>query len=67
MVYRQVLGMVVGDVNTDDGSPQAPHVALTEAGRMVEQELTSSISAHYPMIEVQDYVIMPDHLHCRIG
>ena len=64
MVYRQVLGMVVGDVNTDDGSPQAPHVALTEAGRMVEQELTSSISAHYPMIEVQDYVIMPDHLHC---
>ena len=30
---------------------------------MVEQELTESIHAYYPMIEVSDFVIMPDHLH----
>ena len=66
MVYRQALGRVVGDINAADGSPQAPHVELNEAGRMVEQELTTSITAHYPMIEIQDHVVMPDHLHCIV-
>ena len=66
MVYRQALGRVVGDLNAADGSPQAPHVELSEAGRMVEQELTTSITAHYPMIEIQDYVVMPDHVHCIV-
>ena len=65
-VYRQALGKVVGDVNEADGSPRAPHVELTEAGRMVERELTSSLTVHYPMVEVQDYVVMPDHLHCIV-
>ena len=27
------------------------------------QELTGSISKYYQMIEVQDYVVMPEHLH----
>ena len=66
MVYRQALGRVVGDINAADGSPQAPHVELNEAGRMVEQELTTSITAHYPMIEIQDHVVMPDYLHCIV-
>ncbi len=66
MVYRQALGRVVGDINAADGSPQAPHVELNEAGRMVEQELTTSITAHYPMIEIQDHVVMPDHVHCIV-
>ena len=66
MVYRQALGRVAGDINAADGSPQAPHVELNEAGRMVEQELTTSITAHYPMIEIQDHVVMPDHLHCIV-
>ena len=66
MVYRQALGRVVGDINAADGSPQAPQVELNEAGRMVEQELTTSITAHYPMIEIQDHVVMPDHLHCIV-
>lgn len=30
---------------------------------MVEQELLNSIREHYPMIEVQDYVVMPEHMH----
>ena len=66
MVYRQALGKVVGDINAADGSSQAPHVELSEAGRMVEQELTTSITAHYPMIEIQEHVVMPDHLHCIV-
>ena len=66
MVYRQALGRVIGDINAADGSPQAPHVELNEAGRMVEQELTTSITANYPMVEIQDHVVMPDHLHCIV-
>ena len=30
---------------------------------MVEEELKESIHKFYPMLEVQDYVIMPEHLH----
>lgn len=61
---QQPLGRIVGDVNKPDGDPNAPHVELSEIGKMVEYELLHSISAHYPMVEVQDYVIMPDHVHC---
>lgn len=64
--HRQPLGHIVGDVTKPDGDPQAPHVALSAIGQMVEQELTTSLSKFYPMVEVQDYVIMPDHLHCII-
>lgn len=59
----QPFGRIVGDATKPDGDPQAPHVVLTAVGKMVEQELTTSISKHYSMLEVQDYVIMPDHLH----
>lgn len=61
---QQPLGRIVGDVNKPDGDPNAPHVELSEVGKMVEYELLHSITAHYPMVEVQDYVIMPDHVHC---
>ncbi len=60
---RQPLGRVVGDIAQPDGSADAPRVVLSEIGMMVEQELAHSICAHYPMVEVQDYVVMPDHLH----
>ena len=30
---------------------------------MVEQELLNSIRTHYRMVEIQDYVVMPEHLH----
>ena len=62
--YRQQpLGTVVGNPDKADGDPDAPHVLLTSIGRMVEHELKASITAHYPMVEIQDYVIMPEHLH----
>ncbi len=59
----QPLGQVVGNPEAAADSPEAPHVALTPVGRMVEQELLHSVSHYYPMVEVQDYVVMPEHLH----
>ena len=59
----QPLGAVTGIPYVPDDSTDAPRMVLTRIGQMVEQELLHSISAHYPMMEVQDYVIMPEHLH----
>ena len=63
---HQPLGTMAGDISKPDGHPDAPQVKLSAIGSMVEQELTTSITAHYPMIEVQDHVVMPDHLHAII-
>lgn len=59
----QVLGKVVGDLSAPDGSANAPRTALSPVGQMVEYELLHTIHALYPMIVIQDYVIMPEHLH----
>ena len=61
--WHEPLSRIVGSLDKGDGDADAPHVVLSLVGQMVEQELTTSITAHYPFIEVQDYVIMPDHLH----
>lgn len=60
---RQPLGRITGQLDKSDGDPLAPHVELSSIGRMVEEELKNSIHKFYPMLEVQDYVIMPEHLH----
>ena len=60
---RSPFGKVVGNTNKPDGDPEAPRVALSPVGKMVEQELLHSIVTYYPMVEVQDYVIMPEHMH----
>ena len=60
----QPLGAVEGSLTVPDGSADAPHTALTRVGQMVEHELLTAIHSHYPMVAIQDYVIMPDHLHC---
>ena len=52
-----LLGEVIG--NTVD----VAGVALTSVGAAVEHELLTAITAHYPMITVDAYVIMPEHLH----
>lgn len=61
-----VLGTVVGSLSAPDGSADAPRTALSPIGQMVQHELLHSIHAHYPMVFVQDYVVMPDHLHCIV-
>ena len=60
---RSPFGVVVGNIDKPDGDPDAPRVALSPVGQMVEQELLHSIAAYYPMVEVQDYVVMPEHMH----
>lgn len=60
---KQSLGKIVGNLQCPDGHPDAPRTELSAIGKMVEHELTHSISSHYPVIEIQDYVIMPEHLH----
>lgn len=59
----QSLGRIVGDTKFPDSHPDAPKVELTTIGKMVEHELLHSISSHYPVIEIEDYVIMPEHIH----
>lgn len=59
----QPFGAVVGDLSAPDGSANAPRVALSPVGQVVEHELLTAIPAYYPMIEIQDYIIMPEHLH----
>ena len=59
----QSLGRIVGDLQYPDGHPDATKVELTAIGKMVEYELRHSISRHYPVVEVQDYVVMPEHIH----
>ncbi len=60
---HQPLGRIAGHLDKKDGDDDAPHVALSPIGHMVEEELRESIHRVYPMLEVQDYVIMPEHLH----
>ena len=60
---HQSLSTIVGDVQQPDGHPDAPKVELTAIGKMVEDELLRGISSHYPVVEVQDYVVMPEHVH----
>ena len=57
------FGRVVGDASLPDGSDGAPHVELSAIGQMVRHELLNSIRTYYPMVEVQDYVVMPEHMH----
>ena len=38
-------------------------VKLTSVGAAIEHELLTAITAHYPMVTVDTYVIMPEHIH----
>ena len=60
---KQSLGRIIGDLQCPDGHPNAPRAELTAIGKMVEYELLHSITRHYPVIEIQDYVVMPEHMH----
>lgn len=48
------------DVGATIGRP--PKVVLTDCGRIVE-EMIQEIPHRYPMIAVDNYVIMPNHVH----
>ena len=60
---RQPLGRMTGRLDKPDSDSDGPHVELSPIGRMVEKELCESIHRYYPMLEVVEYVVMPEHLH----
>ena len=60
---HQPLGKIAGRLDKPDGDSDGPHVELSSLGQMVEQELRVSIQHYYPMLEVMEYVVMPEHLH----
>ena len=53
----QPLGAIVGE------EADRVAVSLTDIGETVRRELMTAITAHYPMITIDEHVIMPDHLH----
>ena len=59
----QPLGQVEGSLEQPDNTPGGPHVMLTPIGKMVREELVTSITAHYPMVVIDAFIIMPEHLH----
>ena len=64
--WDSILGTVVGDPMAADGTPEAPRVGLSPVGQMVEHELLTAIHTRYPMVYVQDHIVMPDHLHALV-
>lgn len=62
----QPFGQIIGSLEQPDNSPASPQVALTPVGEMVREELLTSISAHYRMVTIDTFVIMPEHLHALI-
>lgn len=55
------MGQPLGAVESrEDGTVG---VKLTAVGAAVERELLTAITAHYPMVAVDAYVVMPEHLH----
>lgn len=59
----QVFGAVVGNLDAPDGSTDAPRIALSPIGQMVEHELLHGLTAYYPMVHIDTYAIMPEHMH----
>ena len=45
------------------GSADTAQVVLSPAGIMVEHELLHAIPTRYPMVTIDTYVMMPDHIH----
>ena len=56
--------VVVNHVGAANSRPQAT-LHLSPAGRVVEHAI-QDISAHYPAVSVDKYVIMPNHVHAII-
>jgi len=55
------LGMLFGNIIGSNADEAA--VTLTTLGTRIEHELLTSITTRYPMITIDTYVIMPEHMH----
>ena len=59
---RQLFGRVLGNCDAQEGSPDTPHIELTELGKRVEA-CWHEIALRHSQIDVLDLQMMPDHLH----
>ncbi|MBO4813876.1 MAG: transposase [Muribaculaceae bacterium] len=59
---RPLFGKVVGKSSAHQGSPEEPHIELSDLGKRVSDEWWLA-SQHHPEIEVISLQMMPDHLH----
>lgn len=59
---RPLFGRVVGRSDAPKGSPDEPHIELSELGQRVVDEWWAA-SEHHPEIKVIALQMMPDHLH----
>jgi len=62
---HEIFGTIVGARLASPVSQNRDHVKLTRYGVIAEQEL-KNISAHYPCVNIDCYVIMPNHIHAII-
>ena len=60
---RRILSEVLPP-SVGDGAPDVPHLRLTKAGETVKKHLLSS--ERISGVTVDQYVIMPDHIHAII-
>ena len=60
---KRLFGSVEGHANGRAGSTDAPHIALSELGQRITNEEIAKIKRFYPMVEVWQVAIMPDHIH----
>jgi putative transposase len=51
-----------GDINVGAGPCACPEMVLNHAGNMV-QTVWDEIPSHYPGTEIDEFVVMPNHIH----
>lgn len=57
-----ILGVIMGDADVPDGSPNAPRCVPTQLGKKVE-ESWKSVTTYYPEVEIDAFIAMPEHIH----
>ena len=60
---KRLFGTIVGTAKGRSGTSEAPHIELSELGRRVLEQEVPKISRYYPMVEVWQVAMMPDHIH----
>ena len=60
---QPLFGRLEGDIRAQRGTPAFPHLVPSALGRAILDEELPKIHAFYPMVELWQVALMPDHLH----
>ena len=60
---QPLFGRLEGDIRAQRGTPAFPHLVPSALGRAILDEELPKIHAVYPMVELWQVALMPDHLH----